>query len=239
MTESAVGFIRFRFNWKISLFCLVLFPLLMALGFWQLSRAQYKQTLQQTWQREQALVPVHYRQIVDTHNNARRVYAEGHFDGEKYWLLENKMMAGRLGYEVVVPFQTHYNDWLLVNTGWVAADAYRQVNPQITVPSGEKRITGTFKKPSDSVFIGEQSSEDSWPHRLLEIDFVLMSRSYGQSFENSIILLDADSAGAQLVHWQPVSLPSERHRGYAIQWFAMAFALLTLWGVTSIRRGTQ
>lgn len=227
---------KFEFNWKITLFSVLLLPLLISLGFWQLSRAQQKETLQQSWLEEQALPPVHYRELLDRENasGARRVFAEGSFDTQKYWLVENKILAGKLGYHLVAPFYTEYQDWLLVNLGWVPADAYREVNPEVIIPAGKLRISGTLRTPSDSRFI-EQKPDNSgeWPFRLLEIDFPLMNDQYGKPFETRVIFADADSPGAQLVSWQPINMTPERHRGYALQWFAMAFALLVLWFVTN------
>ncbi len=224
----------FKLQWKITLFTALFLPVLISLGFWQLSRAKEKETLQQSWLDEQAQPAVHYRELLDVEHTYRRVYLQGQYDSEHHWLVENKILAGKLGYNVVSPFKSDLGDWLLVNRGWVAASAYREDDPSVTTPAQKIRLTGTLIKPSDSRFI-EHKPElmANWPHRLLEIDFPLMTEQLQQNLEHKLILIDADSPGAMSVQWQPVNMSAEKHRGYALQWFAMAFALLVLWFVTN------
>ncbi|SMF55816.1 Cytochrome oxidase assembly protein ShyY1 [Alteromonadaceae bacterium Bs31] len=223
----------FIVQWKITLLVVLFLPLLVSLGFWQLSRAQEKQTLQQSWLAEQALPAQHYRELLDSKHAYRRVFLEGEFH-QHYWLVENKILAGKLGYHVISPFKTDLGDWILINRGWVEASAYREENPVLNTPQGKHRLTGTLIKPSDSKFI-EHNPElmGSWPYRLLEIDFALMADQLNQPLEPKIVLMDADSPGALIVEWQPVNMSAEKHRAYALQWFAMAFALSVMWFVAN------
>ncbi|WP_185234205.1 SURF1 family protein [Teredinibacter franksiae] len=222
-------------NWKLTAFSVLLLPVLLSLGIWQMGRAQEKQTLQQSWLAEQAEPAVDYREILATAESVRRVYLEGEFYREKFWLIENKQLAGELGYQVVMPFKTQLGDWILVNRGWIKAGYYREDNPTINTTTGVHRITGTLKYPSDSRFIEHKPTEKAlnWPHRLLEIDIALMAKQAGQHFEPQALLIDPDSQDALLVNWQPINMTPEKHRGYAVQWFAMAFALCVLWLATN------
>jgi len=222
-------------NWKLTVFSVLLLPVLLSLGFWQLSRAQEKQTLQQSWLNEQAKPAIHYRDRLQADVGVRRAYAEGTFTSSQYWLIENKQQDGMLGYHVVMPFKTVRGDWLLVNRGWVKAGIYREDNPSMVSLVGNMRITGTLKNPSDSVFIEHENNErvHSWPYRLLEVDIALMSKQFGEPFAPTLLLLDADSPGALLVDWQPINMTPQKHQGYAVQWFTMAFVLLVLWVATN------
>ena len=224
------GKFTFQLNGKLTLFSLLLLPILLSLGFWQLSRAQEKLTLQESWQTQQALPPKAYSPD-DRQIDSRRVYVEGRFNTQHYWLLEHRMLDGRLGYEVVMAFSlTHEGDTLLVNRGWVPAGQYREDNPTLTTPKGTIRIAGTLKIPSDSAFIEQAKSlRQSWPQRLLEVDVELMAQQVQHSLAKNILLLDADSPGALLTNWQPINMSAEKHWGYAVQWFAMALALCILW----------
>lgn len=224
--------LRFRLNWKVTLLTLVLLPVLVSLGFWQLSRAEEKQTIQQSWEHQQALPPEPLEHWSAGQAN-RRVVVSGEFDDRAEWLLENRILDGRLGYEVVMPLRTA-SGLLLVNRGWVAAGEYRADNPVIDTPRGELRLTGTLKTPSDSRFI-EQSDTGavSWPYRLLELDTALMSAQLGEPLDTRVLLLDADSPAALTVNWLPVNMSAAKHQGYAVQWFAMALALSLLWLVSN------
>ena len=49
--------LEFDFEWRITLFTLVLLPLLISLGFWQLEREDEKRALAQAFERQQAQPP--------------------------------------------------------------------------------------------------------------------------------------------------------------------------------------
>lgn len=234
-----MGQLRFVYSARLTTVCALVFPLLIVLGFWQLQRADEKASLEARWQIAQAQPAVDYREILDQTSPLRRVFAQGHFDTQRYWLLENKVYQGALGYQVIAPFKTSAGDWLAVNAGWVPANAYRNINPEVVLPTAQIRVTGNLRKPSDSAFIGEQQASDTWPQRLLEIDTEFMSRVYAVSGVTLLpfeLQLDRDSPGAFSAVWQPINMPPARHRAYAVQWFAMATALLVLWLISSVRR---
>jgi len=223
--------LQFQLNWKLSLFSFALLPILLSLGVWQLSRAQQKQTLQESWQHQQALPALPYRG--DTAFQNRRYVVSGQFVTDRYWLLENRMLDSKLGYEVLMAFRVGEH-LLLVNRGWVAAGQYRQDSPQLVLPVAEQRLSGTLKQPSDSRFI-EQSYQPvtQWPQRLLEVDTALMASQFGEPLAAHILLLDPDSPTALAVNWQPINMSPAKHTGYAVQWFAMALALTVLWCITN------
>jgi len=49
--------LEFDFEWRITLFTLLLLPLLISLGFWQLQREDEKRALAAAFERQQALPP--------------------------------------------------------------------------------------------------------------------------------------------------------------------------------------
>ncbi len=230
---------RWKLNWKLVLFSLLLLPLLTGLGFWQLERAAEKMTIQESWREQQALAPVPFEEISGSSStDFRRVSLRGHFDGEHYWLVENRILDGNLGYEVLMPFYlasvSAKADLVLVNRGWVAAGAYRDQLPEFETPVGIIRISGSLVEPSDNRFIKPTDHQgDKWPRRILEID----PRHLGAQLEpevgsatvhDAILQIDGDNAAALKVHWQPINMTPTKHRGYAVQWFSMAFVLLIL-----------
>ena len=123
----------FKLNWKITLFTLLLLPLLVSLGFWQLHRAQEKQTIQEEYQQQQALPPVEFDGTEMGEGNYRRVRMTGKFVVDRYWLLENKIQNGRLGYHIIMPFEigdgAQGSTQIVVNRGWVEAKPYREELP--------------------------------------------------------------------------------------------------------------
>ena len=50
------------------------------------------------------------------------------------------------------------------------------------------------------------------------------------------VRLDAGQPGALRVDWEPINTQPEKHTGYAVQWFAMAIALVLFWVYSSLKR---
>jgi surfeit locus 1 family protein len=52
------------------------------------------------------------------------------------------------------------------------------------------------------------------------------------------VRLDADSTGALTTHWPLLNVSSDKHHGYAVQWFSMATALFLIYIWRSSNIGT-
>ena len=121
---SAASQCSTAFHWKVTLLCLLTFPVLMALGFWQLDRAEQKRA------REAALDAVRTQPPATLPGTdlaaieeQRRLLLQGHYLTGRNWLLDNRQRDGQVGYEVITPFELSDGRILLVNRGWVAASA--------------------------------------------------------------------------------------------------------------------
>lgn len=226
----------FQFDWngKITLLTLLFLPLLITLGFWQLNRAEQKKILQQEYQKQQAQAPVLLEEIKNAPANKtwnfRRVRAEGQLDRERYWLLENQFQHGRLGYHVLMPLRTHDGPWLLVNRGWIEAQAYRDNLPEIHTPNGPIIVEGYLASPVDNLLIQPVDAPlNQWPQVILEIDVLQMEQQLQRPLWPKILRLEEQSAAALDVLWQPINTRPAKHLGYAVQWFTMAVVLSILW----------
>jgi len=58
MSEFSSKTLRFTINWKVTTFSILLMPILVSLGIWQLERAEQKQTILEQWETQQALPPL-------------------------------------------------------------------------------------------------------------------------------------------------------------------------------------
>jgi len=63
---------------------------------------------------------------------------------------------------------------------------------------------------------------------VLQLDASAAEQATGQAFANKQLYIDAESQGALVTGWKTVNIQPEKHTGYAVQWFTMAFAI-TLW----------
>ena len=86
---------------------LLLLPLLLALGFWQLDRARQKTEWQATFAARSGLPPVPLTEVnvADAAHRYRRVVASGRYDGAHQVLLDNQVRAGQPGYHVLTPLR--------------------------------------------------------------------------------------------------------------------------------------
>ncbi|MCV6624494.1 MAG: SURF1 family protein, partial [Cellvibrionaceae bacterium] len=163
---------------------------------------------------------------------ARLVTVWGRFAPSKYWLLDNQIKRGRVGFDVIMPFVVG-EQVLLVNRGWVAGDPGRRSLPEVDTPAGHISITGRVYYPHRAD--GPSLAADwYWPRIIGHLGLVDMARDIELiQVPRAILRLQQDSPGALLTGWPTVNVSPQKHRAYAMQWFAMALALFLLTAVYS------
>lgn len=223
----------------MTLFVLLLLPVLIRLGYWQLDREAEKRDLQQLYEQRQSSAPLPITEVNwnDSDIGWSRIRAEGYYDTEHHFLLDNRIQSGQVGYEVLTPFLTDYGI-LLVNRGWVAAGQRRELLPSIETPEEKVAIEATVYIPDGELMMfGEEAlSGGQWPKRIQQVNLERMSAVYQDAFIPARLRLSPGSAGALSIDWQTVNMQPEVHRGYAIQWFLMALALVILFLFFSFRK---
>ncbi len=241
---SAASQCSTAFHWKVTLLCLLTFPVLMALGFWQLDRAEQKRA------REAALDAVRTQppatlpgtELADLQEQ-RRLLLQGQYLTGRNWLLDNRQRDGQVGYEVITPFELSDGRVVLVNRGWVAAGDDRTDRPNPLAPSGEHTLFARWQTPSDHPLLDGRTTDAGWPKVIVAIDPEAMAEAFESPMLDHYARLDDGSPGALITGWQDLEVSAAKHLGYAVQWFAMAAAvviwlLVTLMGLRKRRRTT-
>lgn len=229
-TQSKTVF-RWQFNGKILGFVVLFLPLTIWLGFWQLSRGDEKQAMLDEQMARETASPVALATLdLNQDQQYRRVVTEGQFQNAFTVLLENRIRDGRPGFEVVTLFKLEDNaDPFWVNRGWIAGYLDRDRLPNITDIEGDVTLTGYLYRPAKEPFtVGEESWRQRWPQVLQNLDVALLSEKMRVDTAAYRLRLDQSSRGALRTGWPVVNVMPEKHRGYAVQWFAMAAALLVL-----------
>ena len=222
---------KLEINWKISLFSLLLLPVLVGLGFWQLQRADEKSTIQQLLAEQQARPPVtlNAAPLDDSQQWLYRpIRATGRPDAQHLLLLENRIHQGRIGFNLIVPLTMADGGLLLVNCGWLPAPPERGQLPQLPPLPASVTVSGRLVKPSHNPLLRGQQANTQWPRMILQVDIPSMAQSLGQPVSPWLLQLDSDSPMALVVDWQPLNMSAGKHIGYAVQWFLMALALIIL-----------
>lgn len=225
---------HYSFNWKISLLTLCLLPLLLSLGFWQLTREQEKLQLQAVYQKRATAAPVSLSAI--DWDSPDLLYVpvavDGEFLNEWFFFLDNKIFQGRPGFEVIQALLTPEGTIVFINRGWVVQGNYRTDLPLVEALQGAQKLLGEIYIPlGEQVLLNENTQSQTWPRILQVADVAVMAEAIGAGSKvfPHIVRLDEGQPGALPRNWQPVSTRPEKHRAYAVQWFTMATVLLMMY----------
>ena len=207
---------RFRPGIMPTLVVMALLPVLVSLGFWQLSRAEQKRVLLTRYAERQQAAPLTVNQLIATAEPVfRRVQLRGHLDAKHSLLLDNRIRDGQPGVELLQPFQDQASgQWVLLNRGWLPWPN-RRTPPVFSTPQNILDVLGWVYESPGAVF---QLQADP------------LAAPWREGFADEVRI--APGAAAYLADWPLLStgMGPEKHTAYAVQWFAMALALLGLYG---------
>lgn len=237
MSASKTGF-DFAFEWRITLFTVLMVPLMISLGFWQLQRAAEKAHLVTVFEERQRQDPAPLPALWDKPAESLAyvpVRVSGRFLSEQYFLLDNQVQDGRVGYQVLGILQlADAAGSVLVNRGWIAGDPGRRVLPEVPAVTGAVNITGhVYVAPGAPYLLAEQQLDEGWPKQIQAVQMDKLVPAVegllgGRVFPYPV-RMDAGQWGALSVDWQIVNMSAQRHQGYAVQWFTMAAILLVFY----------
>lgn len=225
-----IHFIKDR--WQLTLLFLIFLPILLCLGFWQLDRADEKQQQSAAYEQKLSEHPVSVTSLdSDGLQTYQRVFAQGVFNSNQYWLLDNRPRAGQVGYEVVVPLYIDNGAIILVNRGWIRSPLARDELPDIQIPSGAVNVKGHLYQPQKNAIIkhGKSDWPSEWPKRVIQLTIEELQLHFEQPLLPVLLRLDEDSDAALTTDWSIINVSVEKHLGYAFQWFSMALALCLLY----------
>ena len=236
MADTAAQSSRFRWDteWRSALFAAVFIPLFIALGFWQLSRAEEKRVIAQRWEIRQQQSPVALSQLPQSADDVayRPVILTGSFLSSRSFLLDNRIRDGRYGVEVLTPYRLDDGTTVLVNRGWLAGDRYRRSLPDVPSAEGVGQLKGyVYVPPGESYTLGSISATDEWPMLVQAIEVPALATLLKRELWPWTVRLSASSPAALEAEWPLINTRPEKHTAYAVQWFAMAavLALFALW----------
>lgn len=219
----------------LTLFVAVFLPLFIALGFWQLNRAEQKTQLEAQLQARTVVEPLTDRTSPVNYQHYRLT---GELDVNTLWLLDNRTWEGQVGYEVWVPLDAG-SRWYLASLGWVPGSADRSQLPVLTLPAGSRDWVGQWRPLSDSIVLAETPLTDQWPQVIQAVAPDAMAAKMQRQPPAGLLQLTAGQPGVGQVIWTPSVMSAEMHTGYALQWFAMAIALTVMYGFAGFHFGRR
>jgi len=224
---------------------LLVLPLFLYLGFWQLDRAEQKRILQSEFEIRQSAIAIDLNEARNLQDNFdeliwRKVTIEGEFSRTTNILLDNQVKEGVVGYFVYTPFKLkEQNVWVLVNRGWVPAGESRAHPPQVAADGEALNVVGSVKLPPDTGILLAENIVEVLAERLARVQKLELSRIKeftGLELLPYVVIMDPDSPNGFTRAWRAPGSGEAKHRGYAFQWFAMALAIFFIYLVLNIKR---
>ncbi|TDP71368.1 SURF1 family protein [Roseateles toxinivorans] len=221
--------------WVVLLAALLAVALTARLGFWQLDRAAQKQAMQ-TRLDERAQLPELKPSELALNAAAAPVQYERHVRVRGRWLtdktvfLDNRPMAGRVGFYVLTPLLLDDGTPLLVLRGWAPRNAAQRAElPALPTPAGLVEVWGKLG-PTPSRLYQFGAAESGTIRQ--NVDLSDFARETGLALRPLVLqqlATPADSSDGLLRQWPAPAVDIHKHYGYAFQWFALSTLLVGLY----------
>ena len=231
---------RRRPFWLPTVAALALIALTTSAGIWQMNRAQFKRDLQARNEVQEKSAPIVLPSvIIDAESfRFRRVRATGQFDPAHEILLDNRVLKGKPGYQVITPLKLDgVALYVLIDRGWVAGGADRTLLPEIRTPLGVIEIEGIAAPPSTKYL--ELSTKTVEGRVWQNLDMQRMAGLLRYPLQPIVITQLNENGDGLLRHWARPDVGIDKHLGYAFQWFALAVAIIVIYGVLYAKRHKQ
>ena len=209
-------------------------------GFWQLSRMAQKADLFAEFDREATVDPAPGL-LSDTAAAVARfrpVRLRGRYDPDHQVLLDSMVRNGVPGYQVLTPLRTPAGN-VLVNRGWIAADADRDRLPDLGVSADDREIRGQVAQlPQPGLRLDAVPVDPAapWPRRLLFPTAGQIAGQLGYPVRDYQVLLAPDAPAGFVRDWRPEVSGPDLHLGYAVQWFAFAVAVMVIYLALNLKK---
>lgn len=230
-----------------SIVTLIAVSIMLRLGFWQLQRMEEKEVRLQSIANKKITGPLDLESIEEFLDiQDVPVTFKGALLRNNVFLWDNRVVQGKVGYEVIVPVETNIGT-VLTNWGWIRGTGYRDKLPDVVFPEkvftsklspdNLHQFSGKIWQPSDNVFIVDTPQQTGqWPLVVQEVNVSQISEILGESLLPFVVALELPSDSGFVSNHKPVVMPPEKHLGYAIQWFGLAIGCFLVFIFASIKK---
>jgi surfeit locus 1 family protein len=223
---------RFRPSLWPTLGLLLLVAVTVALGNWQRQRAHDKQALRDQYEAASRAPPL----ALDADNAVaadparfrfRAVRAQGMYDAAHQLLIDNRVHAGRAGFDVVTPLKLEGAGYVLVDRGWVAQGPSRSVLPQVPPPAGAIVVEGRINLPP-ARYLELGADSNAGPIRE-NLDIARIAAGSGLPLLPFIVEQTQETGDGLVRDWPAPDFGIEQHQSYMVQWYSLAALGVVLW----------
>lgn len=220
---------KFKIPFLSTFIFILVFPVLVFLGFWQLDRAYIKKNWINSL--EQGDVLSLNEALADPlQAQYKSIILDGVFLNTPPLLLMHQIHDGKPGAHVIHFFKIQGETTpILVNRGFIA----NPIPQEIPLPPGQPiAIRGIIDTPKPDRFILGNNILDPTvrPLPVQRLDVDELGALFHTNLLSLVILANQDLGDGLVRDWQITPrMPPEKHLGYAIQWFALALCLVILY----------
>lgn len=242
---------RFRPGWATTLAAVMVVPILVGLGLWQLDRAREKIEIRDHYRARARMetVDINRATLDPASSEFRRGTARGRYRKGLTVYLDNKVLHGVPGYQILTPLElfgagseSSGERFILVNRGWIPWGESRRTLPPVDTPGGVITVSGRLETPPGDYFTLEDQQSNEFAPLWENLDLARYREVTGLAVAPLVLQLDPDDTrgGGFAREWPKFEDPwIERHRAYAVQWFAMAFIVAVLYLVLNLVKGGE
>ena len=203
--------------------CIALILLTVRLGFWQLERAVYHQSII-----DQSLKARSVAVSVKDHLNDSQQFQLIAIDGiwlDRSILIDSQVANGQIGYHLLQLFELANKQAIWIDRGFLPVED-RTLLPDIKTPNTTRVIGEYYHSPK---WVTAKAYVEPMAENVSRVssytDHALAELGTEQTVQGVLRLIEADSAQLQ-ANWPVVSVDPNKNRAYAVQWFAIAAALM-------------
>ena len=229
-----IGKIIFAPRLMPTLLTLVMLPILLWLGTWQVERLYWKRALMATISERVHDAPLNIPLAADIDADYRPAKATGTFRHDlSLFVFGSDITSGKGGYHVFTPLQLVDGQYLLVDRGWIA---YDQKPNEFEQPAGSVEVHGILRTPHAPSWIQPHNNpaKGEW----YNADLVAMAEADKlPAFLPYVLEAEGQKEKVPIGSQTRLTLPND-HFSYAVTWYSFALILLVIYGLSSLRKSS-
>ncbi|WP_212910881.1 SURF1 family protein [Streptomyces sp. TS71-3] len=233
-------------QWVIlTLVGLVLIPVMIRLGFWQLHRHEHRVAQNKVISDALHHAPVPAERLTSPGHKVsdaqlyERVAATGRFDTAHEVVVRRRTNADeQVGYHVLTPLDLDDGSVLLVNRGWIASNGSQTAFPRIPAPArGEVTVTGRLMPDETTAESGIKDVKGLPPRQIMLINSRELAKRLGRPVLGGYIeeISPAPHGGSPELIPEPDHSSIGPHMAYAVQWWLFSAGVPAGW-IVLVRR---
>jgi surfeit locus 1 family protein len=235
--------VSFRPGWAASISVMLMLPILIGLGIWQLQRLAWKNNLIGELTARLQTASVDLPMLIDHPADwrFRSVRLEGVYDPTTVVSIPGRVVNGQLGSKILTLLRRKDGMAVVVDRGWVVQrDVAEYLASKKNIPDGVRSISGLARIPeAGNIFTpNNRPAEQSW----YQPDPLAMGRYWGIANVAPIWVQQSvpePETDAPVIGSLPTADLPNNHLGYAVTWFGLGLVLAVIYVVFGLKRGND